>query len=286
MKKQFILAFLLILLIAPLANAQSNPFISGKNKPAKHVALNPLMAQKIWNEIVLRQRQLQQKISFFAERLKNNVNKKEIFLILLFSFLYGIIHALGPGHGKLILSSFFIGVKKPKVRNAFLGGFTFAAAHAGSAIVVTLILYFLIRGLFMLSFENYRRTVSIISAAFIIIIGFLLLLKKRKNAKEYNKKANKGLLYLSLSAGIVPCPGAMSILLFSISLNIIVIGLLSVAMMSLGMAITISSISALVILLKKSTSEKADSEKLAFVLGKIGAGLILILGILLIFISI
>lgn len=62
-----------------------------------------------------------------------------------------------------------------------------------------------------------------------------------------------------MSIGIVPCPGVMSIVLFSIILGYINLGILSAITMSIGMGITISLAAILSTQIKKSKSKNLSS---------------------------
>ncbi|MGK0255580.1 MAG: nickel/cobalt exporter, partial [Arcobacteraceae bacterium] len=48
--------------------------------------------------------------------IKQNNNLSSYIWLLVFSFLYGIVHAIGPGHGKSLVSSYFINQNKSYVK--------------------------------------------------------------------------------------------------------------------------------------------------------------------------
>lgn len=82
-----------------------------------------------------------------------------------------------------------------------------------------------------------------VSAIFIILIALFLLYetyKDRNEEEKMQKLNNKSLLAVTMSIGIVPCPGVMSIVLFSMILGYINLGILSAIFMSIGMGLTIS----------------------------------------------
>ena len=60
----------------------------------------------------------------------------------------------------------------------------------------------------------------------------------------------RGLLFTALAVGIVPCPGAATILLFSLTLGILPAGLAAMVSIAAGMSITTAMFSLLVIGLK------------------------------------
>ena len=51
------------------------------------------------------------------------------------AFLYGVIHALGPGHGKLVVASYFL-ARDARIMRGLLMGLQIAVCHVLSAMVV------------------------------------------------------------------------------------------------------------------------------------------------------
>lgn len=68
---------------------------------------------------------------------------------------------------------------------------------------------------------------------------------------EVNK--NQNIFLIAASIGLVPCPGAITILLFSISLDIVQLGVLLAFFIALGMGITVSITGILTILTRQGT---------------------------------
>ncbi|RXK13130.1 nickel transporter [Halarcobacter mediterraneus] len=201
--------------------------------------------------------------------------------ILLVSFLYGLIHALGPGHGKMVIASYFL-VKGAKSKEAFKAGFLTSVIHTISALVITAILYLFFESTITSYFEQINMNMYKVSAIFIISIALYLLYDtfKDRNVKEKEERVgNKSLLAVSMSIGIVPCPGVMSIVLFSIILGYINLGVLSAIAMSIGMGITISLAAILSTQVKKTKYKNISS--LMYKASYVGIFLLLILGILL-----
>jgi len=92
--------------------------------------------------------------------------------------------------------------------------------------------------------------------------------------------------YLALIAFLIPCTGAVIVLLFSISMGILGIGIISTLCMALGMATTISLVGVSTILAKKGVTKFIINRPkvnmiLQTTLSIIGALLLTLLGILL-----
>src|SRR4029453_4137528 len=54
---------------------------------------------------------------------------------MLLAFAYGVVHALGPGHGKVVVVSYFLS-REPRVRRGFLMGLQIAVFPVLSAAVM------------------------------------------------------------------------------------------------------------------------------------------------------
>ena len=169
--------------------------------------------------------------------LISNFNILTLIILFFISFLYGILHSIGPGHGKTLIASFFLKEKHPLKKSLLLSGIV-SIIHSGSAIILSFLLYFVltgIKGMFKIKLQSYFMATS---GILIIIIGILFLILKIFHKDEINSKSlpkNRNLILIGLSAGIVPCPVALMIMLLTISKNIIFIGLLSVFSISMGM---------------------------------------------------
>lgn len=237
------------------------------------------------------QRMLKDKVSNLLYQVKTNASRSALFLILAFSFLYGVIHALGPGHGKLIVTSYFAS-REGTFREGALAGFIIAFLHGLSAIVIVGIITFVVKQTFSES-RNMTNIIRGVSSLFIVGVGSWLLIegikeereKRKGDAHEVNVK-RKNLIPLAVSIGLVPCEGAMIILSFANITDAFVVGLVSVFAMSLGMAITIMGIAFLTIAGKRTTLKVLPSQGKAIAVAALvfrfgGTVAVITLGILL-----
>nr|WP_255803322.1 hypothetical protein [Treponema denticola] len=97
MKKKGIFVILFILNLALLS---ANPFTGKKNSPT------PVYQEQPSENILKGQRILNQKLGDYISAWKENKNFAVLLSILALSFLYGLVHAAGPGHRKTIIFSF------------------------------------------------------------------------------------------------------------------------------------------------------------------------------------
>lgn len=204
--------------------------------------------------------------------------------VLAISFLYGLIHAAGPGHGKAIVG-FYFATNKNDYTEAFKIGYLISIIHAISALTLTFGIFFLLETMFRQNFNHFSKITMQISAFMIVCVGIYIIvssyLSRKKKEEKLNKNRSK--FALAFSAAIVPCPGVMTIVLFCTMLKNYFLGVLAAVTMSLGMGLTISIVGILSIVLNKRAN--GFLEEKSFILEIIGGVLILGLGCLLFLIN-
>jgi ABC-type nickel/cobalt efflux system permease component RcnA len=179
-------------------------------------------------------------------------------LVLLLSLAYGVFHAAGPGHGKTVVSSYFL-ANDARIRHGIIVGNFIAVVHALSALAVVLLLYFVIRGVFSTGVERANRYIQTASFGLIAVLGaFVLVQRIRGIAHRHNHGEDqpreislRGLIAVAVPAGMIPCPGAVAVILFALSLHMLWVSVLSVVSMSIGMGLTISLTALIVVLVKR-----------------------------------
>ena len=268
-KKLILISLILGFIFQPVLFAGDNPFVSADpDKKAVKVVRYPGFVQKIMIKIVPLQQKLNSKLAKLTYEIKKTGSKKAFFIIIFISFFYGIIHALGPGHGKTITFSYFLS-KQADIKKGIIVGSLIAFLHVFSALIIVLILYLIVQQAYLISFENLSRTIKLISYALIALIGLFLLIKafidlgkfidlrkRKKNSVSeediaYSKINTKNIIPIAFAIGMIPCPGAVIILLFSISMDVLKIGIISTFSMAVGMAVTISLVGILTIVSKR-----------------------------------
>ena len=152
-------------------------------------------------------------------------------------------------------------------------------------------------------FSNIESITTKISAIIIILIALYLLYKripKRPKPKPVAMSWSQGKpetahehscgcgacqsqstdIGVILSAGIIPCPGTVTIFIFTLSLGVYWVGLLSAIFMSMGMSLIIFTTAYLSLKVRKNTLENnklrkiLDYGSLIFIFG---LGLVLLL---------
>ena len=285
MKK--ILLILILLTVIFNLTAKGNPFLNPNKKQESSKKENATTIQMPFlNKIVSIQKELNSKLSRTIRETKENPSFGTVFLALLIAFIYGIIHALGPGHGKVFATTYFISNKSNYIKG-FILGFLTALIHASSAVLIVTTLYFILSNGSMKNIDQMNMTMQKVSYIVIIFVGLFLLIQALKHShKEKKKEENRSLLSIAFAVGMVPCPGTTIILIFSMTLGVYFFGILLATTMALGMGITISlaGISAIFI---KNQGKKINSTlfKNTQIFEKIfniaGATIIMLLGIVL-----
>jgi len=176
------------------------------------------------------------------------------FSLMAISFVYGVFHALGPGHGKAVIVSYLASNPQSRLSSCLLA-FSAAMFQALTAIL-------LVTGLSVIL--KYKYADMAVSASNFSLIGYGLLLalggfialrsvvQLFKSEKAHTRcgsccssasvkvkeKSLSQLLLVALAIGLRPCSGALLILVTSSLLGIYQFGVLGTLAMSLGTALS------------------------------------------------
>ena len=127
----------------------------------------------IFGWVLRTQQSLQRDLATGVKNLKSqNVMAGAVVLAAL-SFIYGVVHAVGPGHGKMVISSYVV-ANEETVRRGVVISFIAAALQALTAVALVGILAFALNasGLQINAWSNQLETVSY---ALIALVGAWLL---------------------------------------------------------------------------------------------------------------
>ena len=251
------LLFILFILFTTFLFA--NPFTGNKNSPS------PVRQTKPNTQIIETQRFLHQKLADYINEWSQNSSYKGLSIILFFSFLYGIIHAIGPGHRKTVIFSFYI-TRKAHILEPLWVSFVLAFSHGG----VALLLAFIFKGVAGAMSVNtndasiYLEGFSFILLIFLSFFSILHVIFEHIGKHKHNGQTSENLkLSAVLFSGLYPCPAALLVLILTFALNIVTLGLLAVFTMSLGMCIPIIASGYLAWLGRKSLFNRLKNKKLA-----------------------
>lgn len=202
---------------------------------------------------------------------------------LALAFFLGAAHGLEPGHGKTIVAAYLVGARGTVGNALFLGGVV-ALTHTSSVILLGLVALFASQYILP---EQIFPWLGTASGLLIIGLGTWLLVNHLRgrgfghshaHGEHHHEHAHEGehhghhdhphgehhhghghsheipnkvtlgsLLTLGISGGIVPCTGALVILLLAVALHRIAFGLLLLVTFSVGLAAVLIAIGVLIV---------------------------------------
>lgn len=205
-------------------------------------------------QITMVQKTLREWMSGYAREIRDAKSLKAAAWFLALCFGYGVVHAAGPGHGKTLVSAYFVG-NGGTVKQALFFGNLISFTHVGSAVVLVGVLSFLSESFGMSAVSSFSDKLLPVSYFLVFLVGAATLVKTalaaRRRVAEASvpsgdtKPVRAATVALALAAGIVPCPGATLVLLFSVNLGILGWGLTGMAALALGMGFTTSMVACL-----------------------------------------
>ncbi|EPF15261.1 High-affinity nickel-transport protein [Cedecea davisae] len=234
-----------------------------------------------WPQILLNsaswQRAINQELSGLLRQVAENPTRAG-WSLLSFSFVYGVLHALGPGHGKIVITT-WLATHPSKIASSLR--LTFAASLLQGLVAILLVVVVLVvlalpsRQLHLSSFWLEKGSYLLVG-----VLGGMLswralrrlgvLLKRKPKFTSFTphhvhhahcgcghqhmpdeKQLAAGSdwrarLMIVLSMGMRPCSGAIMVLLFSKVIGVFGWGVLSALAMAAGTSITISGLALLV----------------------------------------
>jgi ABC-type nickel/cobalt efflux system permease component RcnA len=216
------------------------------------------------------QRRINTVLSTSLRDVQSGTGSLALWTLVTVCFGYGVVHTLGPGHGKAVVVAYFLDSSRPRawIEGIFAGGWI-AFTHTLAALLLA-------GGLKLSStvglFGAMRevRNVEIVSYTLIVLVGFWRLWAgitgrlhehphgdhdhghdhghehdhghhHHHHDHEPAQRTIAGWLLLT-AAGIAPCAGALIIILLSIALDVLWAGVVGVIAIALGMAITLAAI--------------------------------------------
>jgi nickel/cobalt transporter (NicO) family protein len=197
----------------------------------------------------------------------SNMNVKTLtWLYLPTAFVLGMAHALEPGHSKTVVASYLISIKG-RISDAILLGLTVTVAH-------TLIIFMLAGGVIILGaafpLAQVQHWLEVVSALLVFVMGLWLV---RARVREWRRERThqhlhehghehdhdhdhghahalpagqrlspKQLVSFGLAGGLVPCPAALAVFILAVGAGRPVLGLATVVVFSVGLALTLIGI--------------------------------------------
>lgn len=220
------------------------------------------------------QRRIQQILSVSLRDIKAGSGSLALWTLATVCFGYGVVHTLGPGHGKAVVVAYFLDSTRPRAWiEGVLAGAWIAFTHTLAALLLAGALK-LLGSVGLLGALREVRNVEMVSYLLILAIGFWRLWAgitgrvhehhgddrghghghdhhhnhhhhdhdhHHHHHHDTKQRTLAGWLLLT-AAGIAPCAGALVVILLSVALDVVWAGVIGVIAIALGMAITLSAI--------------------------------------------
>ncbi len=188
--------------------------------------------------------------------------------LIALAFGYGVFHAAGPGHGKVVIST-YLATHESRLPRAL----TLTAAAAFAQAVTAIVLVHAALTLFGLGLRQARGSVGDLeTASFALVagLGALLMLRAGRSlwqrrsapacatcghhhhAPEPRTGSRWGALGVVLAVGIRPCAGAVVVLLLAYAGDLRLVGIAAVLAMAVGTALTTGALASLAVLARQA----------------------------------
>ena len=169
----------------------------------------------IMYKIAIYQQVIVEKISELIEKENNKV----VYTILFFTFLYGVVHSLGPGHGKTLVLTYSV-KEKLNFPKLLLVSALIAYLQGLSAYLLVKFIINLSDKASMLLFYDLDNRTRMIASILIILIGLynIYSILRNKSCEHCHETKVKNILGFSIVLGLCPCPGVMTVLIFLVIL--------------------------------------------------------------------
>jgi len=251
------------------ADGQQNPFGTGSPPAASPETprSEPGALTRFWRWIEQTQQTLYRELAGGVRTLKQERAFSAGLALVLLSFFYGVVHAVGPGHGKAVISSYALANERTARRGIILA-FGSSLVQALSAIGLVGIMAVVLNAA-GLSIRNRVGELETLSYALVAVIGAVMLFAAgrrtwRKRVRDHSHGEDCGCGHahipdanviqsnwswrsaaaIMLAVGVRPCTGAIVVLVFALTQGMFWAGILSTFAMSLGTAITVSVLAA------------------------------------------
>jgi ABC-type nickel/cobalt efflux system permease component RcnA len=226
--------------------------------------------------------------------------KGVLLLLLVTAFGWGAVHALSPGHGKTMVAAYLVGTRGTP-RHAVLLGATVTITHTIGVFALGFVALALSQ--YVLP-EQLYPWLNLLSGALVVIVGVSVLRARLRATRQHHhhhelghghahghgrrghghshappeRLSTRGLLALGASAGLIPCPSALVVLLGAVAQGQIALGMVLIVAFSLGLAATLVGLGLAVVLAARSITKLRPPGRLVSALPTASALVIVAVG--------
>lgn len=161
------------------------------------------------------------------------------------AFVFGMLHALLPGHGKAVLTAFYANAGRWK--GAIGSSAILIITHVGIAVIIVLSGFAILER----TLVGAGRAIAIERASqiLIVLIGLWLLWRAFRPHTHHEKRSGP---FLAFVTGLVPCPLTAFIMTYAIGKGAVVAGLVLCVSFAAGMIVTVAAFPLAAILARES----------------------------------
>jgi nickel/cobalt transporter (NicO) family protein len=228
-----------------------------------------------------------------------------LVLLLLTAFAWGALHALSPGHGKAMVAAYLVGARGT-ARHAVALGATVTVTHTAGVFALGLVALGLSE--YVLP-EDLFPWLNLVSGLLVLGVGAGVLrshVRRRRHQRQHHHHEHhdhdhahghahdhghshapperlswRGLIAMGASAGLIPCPSALVVLLGAVAQGQIALGMLLIVAFSVGLAATLTGLGLVVVLAGRALGRLNVPSGLATAVPAISALLIVGVGFVL-----
>ena len=166
-------------------------------------------------------------------------------LLLAAAFGWGAVHALSPGHGKAMVAAYLVGTRG-SARHAVALGLTVTVTHTIGVFALGVVTLGLSAWIVP---EDLYPWLNLAAALLVAVVGASVLRTRLRARRAHDHHHHhhpperigwRGLAAMGASAGVVPCPSALVVLLAAIAQHQVALGLVLILAFSAGLAATLT----------------------------------------------
>jgi ABC-type nickel/cobalt efflux system permease component RcnA len=236
-----------------------------------------------------------------------------LLLLLLAAFGWGAVHALSPGHGKAMVAAYLVGTRGT-TRDAILLGITVTVTHTAGVVALGLVALGLSAWILP---EQLYPWLTLVSGLLVVSVGVAVLRGRMRgfghshghgdghhhhhhgdghhhHSHDYElgdghrhdhaapaRASRRSLIALGASAGLIPCPSALVVLLGAVAQHRVGLGLVLIVAFSAGLAATLTGLGIAVVHAGRLLSRLPVPGRVVAAVPAISAAVIVVVGIVL-----
>jgi ABC-type nickel/cobalt efflux system permease component RcnA len=248
-------------------------------------AAQPSLLRRVGTQVIMLESRINRTINAQLIEIKDGGHPWALWGGLVIGFLYGIFHALGPGHGKTVIVGYFLGHHARPWRGVVMASWISISHVIGAIVIVFVVHTILSRSL--ASPVDEVDGLRVFSYAAILLIGLFMLysavrgshVHAHAHGHEGHDHDHHGHIHgaccahgtgsgrqqgiLGIAAGFIPCSGATLILVFALTNGIILSGIAMTLAIAVGMAMTLSVMGVGSILVRRQLEVRLPERTLA-----------------------